>query len=1400
MVSHLNKSRFNGFTRGMAFIVIVAFLWSYLLSTPVYAQNYSVVNLPLPGAMVNPSPGFEPVLIKGMTIHPDNPLNFEFIIDSGNSDLTQDEIKQESERLVKYFMAALTIPKDDLWVNLSPYENERIIPDELAKTELGRDLLAQDYLLKQLSSSLIHPDSATGKEFWDRVYAKAYNKFGTTEVPINTFNKVWILPENADVYEYQQTVYITSTGFKVMLDEDYLALDNNVHNKQLGTDRVTRDTVKDSASLSSQIVREIILPEIEREVNEGRNFAPLRQIYHSLILAKWYKETVTQGILSEAYVDQKKTGGIELEDKKVKKKIYDQYMAAAKQGVFNFIKEDYDKYTQEAIPRKYFAGGIAAGAGGVNHHGKGSKGGGHGIKDATKAFILSVGLAGAVAGGLKALEARPAGAQTQEQTITADSGQMDAPSLKDKTAQDPTVVMDTDEVSLTIEKLKDKRSYTERVRACQKLGELKDVRAIEPLLFLLNDDSYSVREAAHETLEKLGASKAQMTKGYLMALVSGQGYDDILIAKALVDLGDVTAILTFMEENDLSVDATIEILEILLKIDRNSIGRFFLAYYREMVDMSSAEISQKVNLLARSMVAYSYEKKDVYFGKKYMTDNSLIVYVISYLDQQTKVLSPTNEVRNQFYIPLQQGIKAEMKKIKRYNAWTDWKGVLILLGVIFGSALVWVLTFWLDAFLDSRAKFHSGGSGEMGRWKYESISYDPKTGKMTLHDATRIPHKDKTMGKDGVEEEFLIDGENSPRDIVLQTRDLTQNEMDKILDIAGDLDLMRLPKVIVRDHEAIKHRIYGMAAEGQTFIREDIIKEGNQDQIKEAMDHERLELIMEDHDQIRDVQYKGEPGQDLRVLITKLSTRDKADMKTAVFQSRERLLQSTRASVQSARDFKEGLLAGKRSDEGPKTLHVVMGNEAADLDSTVSAIVHAQVMNQVNKDPNTVFVPLVNSSYDDMRLQAEVTTWLSHYGFSPEQDLLYNDTFDIVGVAQAAGRNTDLGYDLKVTLMDHNKLKQGQQPLWPHVERVIDHHPDAGIWQKQSQLSSERVRIERIGSNSTLVAQEVSQLIDLNKEPLLAVMLLTTIVRDTLNFDAKGKETGRWNDTDTRITRQLLEVSKPALARILPSGLVSEQQYYDAIFDITDQAAFDTESFSTRDFYRSDYKEFAAGAKEGGQPYRFGIAYVKSRKNINGVLEKGDLVAGINDFTSSLTTEEESDIFIGMPFDHLSMGPEATRQLFFYSRDAVLLNDLVAFLKRESTFDLKELTQYTDYTGQTLDVPKTENLMVFTTSPENVRKTFAPVIERFFEQRQASPDSGHGGIDLNQIDLKRKGAGILETFSPESVQPSQDIPISGLKPVIINLVPINSVLPLLGLKEGEDVDSKEDDLELSLAK
>ena len=115
---------------------------------------------------------------------------------------------------------------------------------------------------------------------------------------------------------------------------------------------------KDVNALWSQILREIVIPELTREVNGNKNFAHLRQVYNSLILADWYKKKIKDSILARVYADKNKVAGITNSNLNEKNEIYQRYLRAFKKGVYNFIKEEEDPITQEIIPRKYFSGGV----------------------------------------------------------------------------------------------------------------------------------------------------------------------------------------------------------------------------------------------------------------------------------------------------------------------------------------------------------------------------------------------------------------------------------------------------------------------------------------------------------------------------------------------------------------------------------------------------------------------------------------------------------------------------------------------------------------------------------------------------------------------------------------------------------------------------------------------------------------------------------------------------------------------------------------------------------------------------------------------------------------------------------------------------------------------------------
>ena len=362
---HMRKTRFSVTYRVITSLVAASFLMTVVMPPRVsYAQ--SILNLPPAGMMVSISPEFVPPLLRGVKVHQNNPFRFDFILDQGATELTQESLKQESGRLIKYFLASLTIPEEDLWVNLSPYEKNRIIPQEFGFTGMGRDLLAQDYVLKQLMASLSYPDSGLGKRFWDMVHKKTYELYGDTTIPINTFNKVWIIPEKAVVYEKGNTAFVVESHLKVLLEEDYLAMQKNINKPDADGQISSQESIKEINNISSQIARDILLPAIEKEVNEGKNFASLRQIYYSLILASWYKRKLMVGrarelsLLSKIYVDQKKVVGVDVKDKGIKDKIYSQYIEAFRDGVYNMIREDYDEYMERVIPRKYFSGGVSA--------------------------------------------------------------------------------------------------------------------------------------------------------------------------------------------------------------------------------------------------------------------------------------------------------------------------------------------------------------------------------------------------------------------------------------------------------------------------------------------------------------------------------------------------------------------------------------------------------------------------------------------------------------------------------------------------------------------------------------------------------------------------------------------------------------------------------------------------------------------------------------------------------------------------------------------------------------------------------------------------------------------------------------------------------------------------------
>lgn len=279
--------------------------------------------------LIRPGKKFQPPHLKGLKVSKEEG-KFEFVINKGDVRLSENEQSANYQELIDYFNTSLSVKDDFQWVNLSAYEANRMLPKELSGTTMGRNLLAQDCMLKQLTASFMHPDSPIGREYWDAVYAKAQLLYGTSKLPFRSFQKVWITPIKAEVYEKDgdlttepgffhapgcNIVYVLEHVLGVKCEQDLVAASYNQDSKQAQVELhpVSTDFSK-TEDFTLDIFREIVLPKIQEEVNEGEHFAELRRIYSAMVLASWMKlSKPTNNKQIIGYIDSQKPESLKFE-------------------------------------------------------------------------------------------------------------------------------------------------------------------------------------------------------------------------------------------------------------------------------------------------------------------------------------------------------------------------------------------------------------------------------------------------------------------------------------------------------------------------------------------------------------------------------------------------------------------------------------------------------------------------------------------------------------------------------------------------------------------------------------------------------------------------------------------------------------------------------------------------------------------------------------------------------------------------------------------------------------------------------------------------------------------------------------------------------------------------------
>ncbi|XP_074385274.1 exopolyphosphatase PRUNE1 [Zonotrichia albicollis] len=223
-------------------------------------------------------------------------------------------------------------------------------------------------------------------------------------------------------------------------------------------------------------------------------------------------------------------------------------------------------------------------------------------------------------------------------------------------------------------------------------------------------------------------------------------------------------------------------------------------------------------------------------------------------------------------------------------------------------------------------------------------------------------------------------------------------------------------------------------------------------------------------------------------------------------------------------------------------VHVVMGNEACDLDSAVSALALAYFLAQTTPAPKAAFVPVLNIPRADFALRTETTFLLRERGI-PATSLVFRDEIDLGGLHHAGL--------LSLTLVDHHVLPGADAALEEAVVEVLDHRP-----LERARGPPCQVTVEPVGSCATLVTERILQGPPGVLDRTTAALLHGTILLDCINLSpAAGKVTPR----DVACV-SLLEERFPEL----PAR--------DAVFGALQAAKFDVTGLTTEQMLRKDLK------------------------------------------------------------------------------------------------------------------------------------------------------------------------------------------------------------------------------------
>ena len=437
---------------------------------------------------------------------------------------------------------------------------------------------------------------------------------------------------------------------------------------------------------------------------------------------------------------------------------------------------------------------------------------------------------------------------------------------------------------------------------------------------------------------------------------------------------------------------------------------------------------------------------------------------------------------------------------------------------------------------------------------------------------------------------------------------------------------------------------------------------------------------------------------------------------------------------------RQHLLNNNNDSDDVVPVQYVIGNEAGDADSIVSAIAWAYIMQQQQQEERK-WIPIVSIPRLDINLRPDIVLLFQLISDAMMQKesiknifLLESLSFIDDPILQSQTSSSCL------TLVDHNRKSSNSLFEWMDsitVTQIVDHHADEGYhMDAPTRMIAFQDNVANVGSTCTLAVEQLQSTNHLCPE--IAFALLGVILLDTMNMDPNaGKGTDRdanaiqilvsylTNQNDKHTFLNNLWNNYPNLKKTTNNNnnnIEEDTIHCQALFEMLQSAKFDyqfwNEQLNAKDALRMDFKKFTSSSSSS-----FGLSSV--------LLPMKELLSKENFHQQAMEYMEQCQIsFLGILTFHMKQIPnnmnddnqKQTPQREFLllvdkTKHPNLFEDLTNYLLHHDEAAILQIKKQTkDHSIQWNNVPDSLQVQWFCqNNPKGSRKQVAPVLLGFFD-------------------------------------------------------------------------------------